>query len=118
MDFGPFRLHELCCRKEGGRRIGISIICGRHCDIAGELNQCSSDLNFGTRDALSEAEALRRLKRWAIRGFIVDGEPAPRAMHMKAHGPARRRAMPLTEAELACVPAGLFSDADLNDLWH
>ena len=117
--FGPFLINELARRDPASGdvvRSGFSLICGRHTDIVGDKNLCSSDFNFGA-SMLEEQEVLRRLKRWALKGFGVDSEACPRASHMKRLGPARKQATMLTAADWDSVPRGLgFTEEDLDGL--
>ena len=119
-EFGPLRSNELCSHNAASgllERRGFSIICGLHHDFDGDPNSCSSDCSFGTA-GLAEDGVLRRLKRWALRGYKIRGEeePTPRRCHMREYGPARRHTEPLTLEEWDNVPMPLFAACDLKGL--
>jgi len=117
--FGPFQINELASYDKASgafTRTGFSIICGRHTDRDGDPNACSSDCKFGVA-ALDEAEVLRRLKRWALKGYTIDEQqPGSRSKHMRGEGPARRCVDPLTVEERVAIPAAVFTSGELVGL--
>ena len=118
--FGPFKINELMKRNADSLYVlsGLSIICARHQDMLDDRNECASDCNFGVANPLAQDDVVRRLKRWALKGYTVptEGIAVPRTRHMKAMGPARHCSSMLTADERLAIPLGLFAEGELDGL--
>ena len=104
--WGGFHINELW---PDGTHKGYSLVCKRHTDASGLT--CAR--SFSMTDTHDSEEVLRRLKRWAVWGFMF--EENDRKSHMAAkYAPRKLDLRPPKEAFERAASSGRFTEAELR----
>lgn len=65
--WGPFALSTI---KRAGVKIGWGVVCGRHANACDDC-ACKKQLQFGTKNPLTEQQVVVLLKQWCLEGFKI-----------------------------------------------